>query len=66
MIFITAGCPQCDQPALVTDRFVLESTDGPIEHLRTLCLTGHRFMLSTDMLTRSAMFANTADSPAAC
>jgi hypothetical protein len=26
------GCPACGAPAEVVDRYVLESTDGPIEH----------------------------------
>ena len=40
------GCPDsnCGQPAEVTDRFVLESTDGPVEHQRTRCLDGHFFI----------------------
>lgn len=53
----TTGCAQCGQLAVVTDRFVLESTDGPIEHLRTLCLARHHLMLSTEMLARSATHA---------
>ena len=30
----TTTCPECGAPAEVTDRSVLESTDGPIEHVR--------------------------------
>jgi hypothetical protein len=42
-------CPQpdCDAPADVVDRFVLDSTDGPIEHIRTSCVHGHWFLLPT-------------------
>ncbi len=47
------GCPQCGQPAEVLDRFVLESTDGPAEHLRIACLARHHFMLPTGALARS-------------
>jgi hypothetical protein len=57
----TTGCPQCGQPAVVTDRFVLESTDGPTEHLRTLCLARHHLMLSTEMLARSSALAHEVD-----
>jgi hypothetical protein len=35
--------PVCPAPARVVDRFVLESTDGPIEHVKTYCHNGHGF-----------------------
>jgi hypothetical protein len=60
----TTGCPQCGQPAMITDRFVLESTDGPVEHLRTYCVARHRLMLSTELLVRSAALARAADASA--
>jgi hypothetical protein len=39
------ACPEpgCGMPAEVVDRFVLASTDGPVEHVRTWCLEGHGF-----------------------
>ena len=37
----TIPCPQCGAPAWITERFWLESTDGPIEHLKTGCLSKH-------------------------
>jgi hypothetical protein len=49
------SCPQCGHPAEIIDRFVLESTDGPAEHVRVLCLARHHFMLPTEALTRSAV-----------
>jgi hypothetical protein len=39
------GCPQCAAPAEVVDRFVLESTDGPVAHAVVLCVLGHRFTM---------------------
>jgi hypothetical protein len=27
-------CPQCGAPAWITERFWLDSTDGPLEHLK--------------------------------
>lgn len=45
-------CPECGTTAAVQERFVLESTDGPIEHARTACPRGHHFLLSIDALTR--------------
>ena len=44
------GCPQCLGPAEVTDRFVLESTDGPVEHMTVSCVSRHRFTLTADHL----------------
>ena len=36
------GCPECSAPAEVVQRFVLESTDGPLEHTVVLCAMKHR------------------------
>jgi hypothetical protein len=40
-----ATCPEpaCGLPAEITDRFVLRSTDGPIEYVRAYCLGKHIF-----------------------
>jgi hypothetical protein len=35
--------PACLAPARIMDRFVLESTDGPVEHVNTHCRNGHGF-----------------------
>ena len=37
----TIPCPQCGAPARITERFWLDATDGPIEHLKTGCLSKH-------------------------
>jgi hypothetical protein len=34
-------CPECGAPARITARFRLDSTDGPVEHLRTGCVNNH-------------------------
>ena len=47
------SCPDCGAPADVTERFVLESTDGPVEHARVHCAGGHWFLLSVASLQRS-------------
>jgi hypothetical protein len=46
------SCPEpgCDVPAGVVDRFVLASTGGPVEHVRTWCLEGHGFTQRVDAL----------------
>jgi hypothetical protein len=36
-------CPECGAPAEVIKRFVLSSTDGPVEHVKTRCVTGPWF-----------------------
>lgn len=39
------SCPECDAPAEITDRTVLASTDGPIEHVKIRCINRHWFLL---------------------
>ncbi|HEU5472896.1 MAG TPA: hypothetical protein VFV67_19810 [Actinophytocola sp.] len=43
MTFTT--CPECGTVAEIVDRFVLPSTDGPLEHVRTQCLHRHWFTI---------------------
>jgi hypothetical protein len=37
-------CPECGLPAEIVDRMVLRSTDGPVEHIKTRCVTGPWFL----------------------
>jgi hypothetical protein len=37
----TIPCPECGAPARITERFWLDSTDGPLEHLKTGCVYDH-------------------------
>jgi hypothetical protein len=46
-------CPECGAPAEVTDRFVLESTSGPIDHAKVHCVRRHWFLLSIESLDRA-------------
>ena len=46
----TTSCPECGAPAEVLWRDVLESTDGPIEHARILCVGRHWFLLPLSKL----------------
>ncbi|MGH3631899.1 MAG: FAD-binding protein, partial [Sciscionella sp.] len=39
-----AGCPECGRVADVVDRFVLASTDGPVEHIRLRCDAGRHHL----------------------
>jgi hypothetical protein len=43
-------CPECTAPAEIVDRFVLDSTDGPIEHAIVLCVLRHRFTVLVERL----------------
>ena len=44
------ACPDesCGLPAEVCDRFVLTSTSGPIEYVRTYCVVRHIFTVPTE------------------
>jgi hypothetical protein len=39
----TIPCPGCGAPAQITERFWLESTDGPVEHLKIGYVHEHWF-----------------------
>ena len=43
-------CPECAAPAEVVDRFAFPSTDGPIEHVKVMCVMRHWFLLPTASL----------------
>jgi hypothetical protein len=45
---IYARCPQCDLPANIVDRFSLTGTDGPVNHVKTVCVAGHWFTPTVD------------------
>ena len=42
-----AECPEptCAMPAEIVNRFVLASTDGPLEHVTIRCLVRHQFRM---------------------
>jgi hypothetical protein len=46
-------CPQCGQIAEVVDRDVLQSTDGPVEHVHVRCVAKHRFVMPVASLARN-------------
>jgi len=51
-------CPEsgCIAPAEITDRFRMGSTGGPVEHIKTLCLHGHWFLLPAQPQTATVAF----------
>jgi hypothetical protein len=48
----TIPCPDpaCPAPAQILDRWSWESTDGPVEHVKTRCPHGHGFTPTVDSL----------------
>lgn len=38
-------CPECAAPAEIQWSAVLDSTDGPVEHAKILCVRRHWFLL---------------------
>ena len=55
----TTTCPQCGAVAEVTERAVLEGTDGPVEQARVVCVARHWFLLPAASLTSAAAIART-------
>jgi hypothetical protein len=45
MSLVPCPDPGCRAVAEISDRITVGSTHGPIEHVRTLCLDGHHFLL---------------------
>jgi hypothetical protein len=45
-------CPECESPAEIEQRHVLESTDWPIEHVKIRCVSRHWFFLPVAALSR--------------
>jgi hypothetical protein len=45
-------CPHgdCSARVYVEARYVLESTDGPVEHMKVRCTVGHWYDASVDSL----------------
>jgi hypothetical protein len=44
------ACPECSMAATVHRRGYLDSTDGPVEHIRVTCVNRHWFLMPADML----------------
>jgi hypothetical protein len=53
-------CPECGEIAEVQWRTVMESTDGPVEHSKVLCMNRHWFLLPTASLARPSGAASGA------
>jgi hypothetical protein len=57
VILQLTGCPEetCHVPAEITHRFVLASTDGPVEHVTVRCVARHVFLLPVARLARDGV-----------
>jgi hypothetical protein len=47
-------CPVCAAPAEVEFSSPLDSSDGPVEHVKIRCIAQHWFLLPRDMLKTAA------------
>lgn len=47
------ACPECGGLAEIVWRAALESTDGPVEHVRVVCVRRHWFLMPTAALLGS-------------
>ena len=56
----TIPCPQWGAPAESTERFWLDSTDGPIQHSKTGCLSKHWFTPRAEMVQREQVATRSA------
>jgi hypothetical protein len=45
-------CPACPALLLSVERFVLDSTDGPIEHAHIACASRHHFTILVEDLAQ--------------
>ena len=45
-------CPTCGVPTEVVSSYLLDSTDGPVEHLQLRCVRRHWFAMPREMLDR--------------
>ena len=38
-------CPECEGPSIVEWRATLDGTDGPVDHVKIRCGSGHWFLM---------------------
>jgi hypothetical protein len=61
VVLIVCPEPSCAAPAEMVDQFVLWSTSGPIEHVKTYCVNRHIFLLPTERLPHCGLTAEPSD-----
>ena len=48
----TVACPECGRDAVVEWRDLVDSTDGPVEHVKVRCPGRHWFLMPAEALER--------------
>ena len=48
----TVACPECGHAAVVEWRDVVDSTDGPVEHVKVRCPGRHWFLMPAETVER--------------
>lgn len=56
------ACPECELPAEITERFWLDSTDGPVLHVCVTCVDGHYFRMPSEGVLADLQAAPVLDS----
>lgn len=46
-------CPTCALPAEIVDRFLLDGSPHPVEHVKLRCVDGHWFTIPTDAVRQN-------------
>jgi len=63
-VLTVISCPECEVPAEVTDRFSLNSTDGPVDCVALRCVAGHHFRMPSELLPAGSQEQLQAQQPA--
>ena len=58
------GCPECEAPAEVVDRFELPGTSGPVDHVTIRCVRRHWFTMLAESLVTAGSAPDVPDRPA--
>lgn len=60
------NCPECGLPAEIVDRFTLDGSPTPVEHIKLVCIAGHWLTPPIDSIPKSTFEPRTgpADPPA--
>jgi hypothetical protein len=48
---MTKSCPTCRRPVQIIELFTLQSTQGPVRHVKVRCPGGHAYSVLVDQVT---------------
>jgi hypothetical protein len=48
---MTRSCPTCRRPVEIIELFTLQSTEGPVRHVKVRCPGGHAYHVLMDEVT---------------